>query len=142
MAGATAVVGLVVGTLVGAGAGFAASVPAERQETSVGTFGALATNNLGLSSGQAKNLQLWLSVHYGYTGPIDGLLGTNSWKALQRHLQNWDYNDPIDGIPGPNTIRALQRYLKDVWDYRGPIDGIAGPDTRAEFAKFAGSVGD
>ncbi|MFE2020355.1 peptidoglycan-binding protein [Streptomyces sp. NPDC059499] len=138
----TAVAGLAVGTLAGAGTSFAASAPATQPAVSAQAFGALATNNLGLTGAQAENLQWWLSMHYSYTGPIDGLLGTNSWKALQRHLRtNWDYEDAIDGIAGPHTIKALQRYLKDLWGYTGPIDGIAGPGTRTAFAKFAGSVG-
>ncbi|MFD5648330.1 peptidoglycan-binding domain-containing protein [Streptomyces sp. NPDC127039] len=140
---ATAVVGLAMGALAGAGTSFAASAPAAPPAVSAEAFGTLATNNLGLTSGTARNLQEWLSVHYGYTGKIDGLLGTNSWKALQRHLAtNWGYEDSIDGIPGPNTIKALQRYLEEFWGYEGPIDGIAGPGTKAAFERFASSVGD
>ncbi len=139
----TAVAGLAIGTLAGAGTSFAASAPKAKPAVSAGSVGILATNNLGLTRDQAKNLQHWLAVHYEYEDDIDGLLGTNSWKAIQRHLRmEWGYDDDIDGIPGPNTIRALQRYLKDVHDYKGPIDGIAGPGTRAAFARFASSVGD
>ncbi|MGA5067160.1 peptidoglycan-binding domain-containing protein [Streptomyces exfoliatus] len=103
-------------------------------------FGTLATNNLGLSSTQAKQLQRWLALHYDYNDNIDGLLGTNSWKAMQRHLRAaWDYDDAIDGIAGPNTIKALQRSLRG-YGYNGPIDGIAGEGTRVAFAKFAGGL--
>ncbi|MFF1507933.1 peptidoglycan-binding protein [Streptomyces sp. NPDC058326] len=137
---ATAVVGLAIGTLAGAGTSFAASEPAAQPAVSAGAFGTLATNNLGLDSARAKQLQRWLDLHYDYKGNIDGLLGTESWKAMQRHLEAaWDYNDAIDGIAGPNTIKALQRSLRG-YGYDGPIDGIAGPGTRAAFATFAGGL--
>ncbi|MEU9853571.1 peptidoglycan-binding protein [Streptomyces sp. NPDC047974] len=140
---ATAIVGLAVGTLAGAGTSFAASAPVARTpEVSAGSFGALATQNFGLTTKQARNVQRVLADVWGYEGSIDGLLGTNSWKAMQRFLaQYWDYTDPIDGIPGPDTIRALQRFLAEAFDYNGPIDGIAGPGTRAAFARFADALG-
>ncbi|MFF0678243.1 peptidoglycan-binding protein [Streptomyces tendae] len=137
---ATAVVGLAIGTLAGAGTSFAASVPAAEPAVSAGDFSTLATNNLGLNRDQAKQLQRWLALHYNYTGDIDGLLGTESWKAVQRHLRmTWDYDLAVDGIPGPNTIKALQRSLRG-YGYTGPIDGIAGEGTRRAFAKFAGGL--
>lgn len=134
---ATAVVGLAVGALAGAGTSFAASAPAAPPAVSAEAFGTLATNNLGLTSKQAMNIQRWVTG-WGYTGKIDGLLGTNSWKAIQNYLAaQWEYNDSIDGIPGPNTIKALQRLLKAHSGYEGPIDGIAGPGTRAAWANWA-----
>ena len=46
----------------------------------------------------------------GYTGPVNGKMGRNSWKAVQRYLQDrWKYKGPINGIPGPYTYRAMQR---------------------------------
>ncbi|MFG3214713.1 peptidoglycan-binding domain-containing protein [Streptomyces tendae] len=139
---ATAVVGLAIGTLAGAGTSFAASVPAAEPAVSAEAFGTLATNNFGLTGTQAKNVQRWLAPRYDYTGDIDGLLGTQSWKAMQRYLAaHWRYADPIDGIPGPDTIKALQKFLRESFDYTGPIDGIAGPGTRAAFARFADSHG-
>ncbi|MEU9856298.1 peptidoglycan-binding domain-containing protein [Streptomyces sp. NPDC047974] len=139
MVSATAVVGLAIGTLTSAGTSFAASAPAAQAPTvSGGTFGALATYNFGLTATQAKGIQRFLAGRWGYTGSIDGLLGTNSWKAFQRCLAKyWGYTDPIDGIPGPDTIRALQRFLASHSLYDGPIDGIAGPDTRAALGWYA-----
>ncbi|MFE6041879.1 peptidoglycan-binding protein [Streptomyces sp. NPDC056452] len=134
---ATAVAGLAIGNLAGAGTSFAGSAPGAPPAVSAEGFGTLATNNLGLTSRQAKDVQLWLRWNHEYTGSIDGLLGTNSWKAMQRHLaEDWEYHDSIDGIPGTNTIKALQRMLRD-HGYDRPIDGIAGDATRAAFAKFA-----
>lgn len=131
----SAVVGLAAGSLATAGTGFAAAdtKPAAGSEVSV-----LAVNNLGLTVAEAKKVQDWLKQYWGYTGAIDGQLGTNSWKAFQRCLkQYWGYTGEIDGIVGPNTIKALQRLLKDSWGYTGPIDGIAGAGTKAAFKRFA-----
>ncbi|MEU9856299.1 peptidoglycan-binding domain-containing protein [Streptomyces sp. NPDC047974] len=140
MVSATAVVGLAIGTLAGAGTSFAASAPAaQAQAVSAGSFGALATNNLGLTEEQAEHLQRWLAIHYEYKSSIDGLLGTESWKAMQRHLRGFGYRGSIDGIAGPNTITALQRLLS-LYSYTGPIDGIAGPGTRAAFAKYVDNL--
>jgi lysozyme family protein len=129
------VVGLAAGSLATAGTAFAAAdtKPAVSSEVSV-----LAVNNLGLTVAEAKKVQEWLKQYWGYTGAIDGQLGTNSWKAFQRCLkQYWGYTGEIDGIVGPNTIKALQRLLKDSWGYTGPIDGIAGAGTKAAFKRFA-----
>ncbi|MBB1246128.1 peptidoglycan-binding protein, partial [Streptomyces durbertensis] len=94
-----------------------------------------AVENLGLTVRQAKGIQrhLWQLGHD--PGTIDGQLGTNSWKAMQRSLRSYGYSDAIDGIVGPNTIKALQRMLKQHWGYSGAIDGIAGSGTRAAFAR-------
>lgn len=126
---------------MGAGAGFAVS-QAVADPVSPPDVSVLAVNNLGLSGQQARYVQCFLRTHpANYTGAIDGQLGTNSWKAMQRWLaEYWNYNDSIDGIVGPNTIRALQRMLAFGWGYTDPIDGIAGPDTRAAFKRFANEM--
>jgi len=49
-----------------------------------------------------------------YTGAIDGLLGTNSWKAYQRWLKEyWGYTAAIDGIAGSGTKAAFKRLAND-----------------------------
>lgn len=123
----------------GTGAGTAVNTPSATSATSAtsGSFAPQAVVNLGLSRTDARYLQCYLRNHWGYTDAIDGLLGTNSWKAMQRRLVVWGYDDAIDGDPGPNTIRALQRLLKAHWSYTGAIDGIAGPKTRAAFQHMA-----
>jgi lysozyme family protein len=132
----TAVVWIAAGTLAGAGA--ATAEPVSKPAVSSQDVSVLAVNNLGLTTAEAKKVQNWLKQYWGYTGAIDGQLGTNSWKAFQRCLkQYWGYNDAIDGIVGPNTIKALQRLLKDSWGYTGAIDGIAGAGTKAAFKRFA-----
>lgn len=120
-------------------ASFAASEPASQSAASSEAVVPLAVVNLGLSTTQAKYVQCWLKANWGYTGAIDGLLGTNSWKAFQRNLKaHWGYTGPIDGIVGSGTVSALQRLLKyGGWGYTGPIDGIAGPGTQEAFKRFA-----
>ncbi|WP_282702304.1 peptidoglycan-binding domain-containing protein [Streptomyces sp. CC219B] len=76
---------------------------------------------------------------YGFPGPgtIDGQLGTNSWKAAQNLFKYLGYySDSIDGIVGPNTIKGLQRYL-NLHGASLTVDGIAGPATRSAFWSFA-----
>ncbi|XVS61787.1 peptidoglycan-binding domain-containing protein [Actinosynnema sp. CA-299493] len=98
----------------------------------------LAVVNLGLSTTQAKYVQCWLQDYWGYTGGIDGELGTNSWKAFQRNLRtHWGYTGAIDGIVGSGTVSALQRLLRAHWGYTGAIDGVAGDGTKAAFGRFA-----
>jgi hypothetical protein len=72
---------------------------------------------------------------YGYTGPIDGVLGTNSWKYTQVGLKNYGYTGPTDGVPGTNTYMAMQR-LASGWGYTGPIDGELGPNSYRGLAKY------
>ncbi|MFE5894028.1 peptidoglycan-binding protein [Streptomyces sp. NPDC002285] len=132
----SAVIGLAAGSLATAGTSFAApdTQPAVSSEVSV-----LAVNNLGLTAAEAKKVQGWLKQYWGYTGAIDGQLGTNSWKAFQRCLKEyWGYTGAIDGIVGSGTIKALQRLLQH-YGYTGAIDGIAGSGTRAAFKNFANS---
>ncbi|WP_218956539.1 peptidoglycan-binding domain-containing protein [Streptomyces sp. UH6] len=126
---------LALGTI--AGTGTAAASPQAPRSTNAQKVAAAAANNLGLSTSLAKELQYWLKAYYGYTGALDGRLGTGSWKALQRWLRNYSYTGPIDGVVGTKTIKALQRYLRDYEGYTGPIDGIAGAGTKAAFRRFA-----
>ncbi|MER8197429.1 peptidoglycan-binding protein [Streptomyces microflavus] len=101
-----------------------------------------AAINLGLDKQGAQRIQRWTLTMYGYKGKIDGVLGTNSWKAMQRFLANWPdqplpYKGDIDGIVGPKTIASLQANLKKFNGYTGDIDGIAGPGTKAAFRRKA-----
>ncbi|CAL9547960.1 peptidoglycan-binding domain-containing protein [Streptomyces sp. enrichment culture] len=136
-------VGIAAGGLATAGTAMAAPTSIPQQAASAEAVAPLAVNNLGLSIAEAKRIQQYGDDRWGYTGPIDGLLGTESWKALQRWLKaSWEYNDSIDGIVGPNTVKALQRYLKDRFEYTGAIDGIAGSGTKAAFKRMANACPD
>lgn len=72
---------------------------------------------------------------YGYTGPIDGILGKNSWAGTQRGLRNYGYTGPDDGVPGVNTYKAMQR-LAAQWGYTGPVDGELGPNSYKGICRY------
>ena len=132
-----------IGTFAGATAATAA--PAQRasaQTVALRTATIQAVNNLGLNTAEAKSVQCYVrdAVPVGKYNPgaIDGQLGTNSWKAWQRFLNDRGYNaGTVDGDVGPNTIRGLQRFLVDIGYDTGGIDGVAGTKTRAAWKAFA-----
>ncbi|MEV0171029.1 peptidoglycan-binding domain-containing protein [Streptomyces sp. NPDC050803] len=136
LVGVTTAAGLAVGSLAATGTGFAATAQDSRPAVSAEAVAPLAVNNLGLNTTQAKNWQCWLR-NTGYNpGPIDGRLGTKSWKAAQKKFNDMRLGaGRVDGVVGPKTVKALQRYL-NIYHYGLVIDGIAGPKTRAAFAHF------
>jgi len=70
---------------------------------------------------------------YTYTGPIDGVMGSNSWKGLQAYLKaHYGYGGPVDGVPGTNTYKAMQTWGR-AGGYTGLIDGVMGPNSWAGF---------
>jgi len=64
----------------------------------------------------------------GYTGPLDGVPGTNTWIGVQTFVRGYGYTGPIDGVPGINTWKAVQKLAQE-GGYAGPIDGIPGSNT-------------
>jgi murein DD-endopeptidase MepM/ murein hydrolase activator NlpD len=45
----------------------------------------------------------------------DGILGRNTWGAVQRMLQaEGHYKGRINGVPGKTTIKGLQQWLNEV----------------------------
>ncbi len=79
---------------------------------------------------QGKTLQR-VAQKNGYSGPIDGDPGVNTWKAVQGLLNRYGfYSGPVDGVPGTNTWRGVQK-LAQLGGYAGPIDGIPGDKTFA-----------
>lgn len=82
-----------------------------------------------LSQDDWKTMQMLLKRDHGYTGPVDGLPGPNTYKALQTSVKDNGYTGPIDGLPGPNTYKALQRRLVKRGTYEGRIDGKLGTAT-------------
>ncbi|MFI2665818.1 peptidoglycan DD-metalloendopeptidase family protein [Micromonospora carbonacea] len=82
-----------------------------------------------------KRMQNWLRITSGYTGPVDGVPGVNTYAALQRAMRGYGYTGPIDGVPGVNTWKAVQR-LASGWGYAGPVDGVMGPNSWRGFARF------
>lgn len=80
-------------------------------------------------------VQLWARED-GYTGPIDGDMGPNSWKGIQQGRAKYDgYTGPIDGEPGPNLWKAIQK-VAGFGGYQGPIDGDPGPNTYRGLANW------
>jgi peptidoglycan hydrolase-like protein with peptidoglycan-binding domain len=137
-----------LGTLTAAALGFGtlagatAATAAPAQQAPAGTVTIQAVNNLGLNTAEGKSVQCYVrdAVPVGKYNPgtIDGQLGTNSWKAWQRFLNDRGYNaGTVDGDVGPNTIRGLQRFLVAIGYDTGGIDGDAGPKTRAAWKAFA-----
>ncbi|MGW2089684.1 peptidoglycan-binding domain-containing protein [Streptomyces sp. NPDC001880] len=140
LASFTALLGIAAGSLAASGTAVAAT-PERRQTVVSGPAAITEVVNLGLSTSQAKRVQFYLRYYAGvYTGAIDGLLGTESWKAMQRELRSYGYTGAIDGIVGSGTIKALQQFLKNAGFYSGAIDGIAGSGTRAAFAAWANQL--
>ncbi len=81
-----------------------------------------------ISIEDGKTLQR-VAAKGGYTGPIDGAPGANTWKGVQTVTTSMGfYSGPIDGVPGENTWKGLQR-LAEKGGYTGPIDGVPGPNT-------------
>ena len=81
-----------------------------------------------------KRQQMWAS-RFGYQGPVDGVLGENSWAGTQRGLRQYGYDGPDDGVPGINTYMAMQR-LAAQHGYSGPVDGELGPNSYRGLATF------
>jgi len=75
----------------------------------------------------------------GYTGPVDGDLGVNSWRGVQTVVRGYGYVGPIDGVPGENTWKGVQT-LARAGGYTGPIDGVPGPNTYAGLARWLNSA--
>lgn len=85
----------------------------------------------GLTKETQALLQQYVTNAKLYSGPIDGALGTNSWKAIQQWLANVGlYGGPIDGDPGTNTYMGLQRVAQQA-GYTGPVDGDIGVNSDA-----------
>ncbi|WP_405697612.1 GH25 family lysozyme [Streptomyces sp. NBC_01185] len=82
-----------------------------------------------------QRTQNWLRIESGYTGPIDGVPGPNTYAALQRNMRNWGYTGPVDGVPGTQTWAAVQR-LAAAHGYTGAIDGVMGPNSWRGFSRF------
>jgi len=46
---------------------------------------------------------------------VDGKLDKNDWARLQFWLaKEWGYDGPVDGLPGKNTYRALERFANSL----------------------------
>jgi peptidoglycan hydrolase-like protein with peptidoglycan-binding domain len=85
-----------------------------------------------------KRLQLFAQRN-GYSGPLDGAMGKNSWASVQRGLRAYGYNGPDDGVPGANTYKSIQKVAQR-YGYSGPIDGEMGKNSYKAFARFLNTL--
>jgi peptidoglycan hydrolase-like protein with peptidoglycan-binding domain len=109
------------------------------------------------STGSAVKLaQKRLVMRWYDPGPIDGLFGAKTEKAVK-----WYQGDRLldnDGIVGPKTwarldpptvqagstgkaVKLLQRLLSDYGYDPGPVDGDFGPNTKKAVKKFQTDFG-
>lgn len=97
--------------------------------------GASAASGSSASKDQWRTIQSWLKRLGRYSGPVDGVPGTNTWKGVQKTVAKYGYyNGPVDGVPGANTYKGMQRYARS-GGYTGPIDGVLGPQSWAGFVR-------
>lgn len=94
-----------------------------------------STSSTGVPDTNYYKRQQVYAAKFGYTGPIDGVLGENSWAGTQRGLVSYGYTGPDDGVPGTNTYKAMQR-LASQWGYTGPVDGDLGPNSYKGLATY------
>ncbi|WP_019061325.1 hypothetical protein [Streptomyces prunicolor] len=135
LVGVTAVVGLSVGSLATAGTSFAASPPAAKPAVNAPTIGIpIPPNNFGLSTERAKDWQCRLRDNGYDPGPINGILGSESWRAAQTMFNDLGLRaGPVYGDPATNTLVPLQRYL-NLFGYGLTVDGDAGLRFQAAFS--------
>ncbi|MCY1045652.1 GH25 family lysozyme [Corallococcus sp. bb12-1] len=116
--------------------GESVSDPAPLIRNVLGTSGGGGTGSGGGSGGiqvsveEGKTLQR-VAQRGGYTGPVDGVPGSLTWKGVQTVIAGKGfYSGPIDGLPGENTWKGVQR-LAQLGGYTGPVDGFPGTYTYA-----------
>lgn len=79
-------------------------------------------------------IQKALKARNRYSGPVDGVWGSNSVKGIQTTIRNVGYTGKVDGIAGPDTCYYVQKYAQKFGDYKGPLDRVLGPNGWAGFA--------
>ena len=124
-----------------------AAAPAQAAQESVSaTAAGCVEYRPGLTSTRASGSPtcgFWYAVQFyeariggGYTGPVNGVMGVNSWKGVQRYLNNNGAALAVDGAPGPATYRAMQNKINQFGSNvpRVTVDGIVGPATYRSWA--------
>lgn len=78
-----------------------------------------------------KRLQCMGSTagYYGYHGPIDGVMGPNSWRGVSEWLGRHYHSNDLATYQSEAVIKGLQRYAAAHGVYAGPIDGDWGPNS-------------
>ncbi len=131
---ALALVGALVVGLTGAGA-VGQAEPAQAAMTRISPACASVPTTTTESDGIPgtifyKRLQC-LGSMAGYTGPIDGVMGPNSWIGASNQLAKGGYYQaPVAwGYESKDVVAALQRWAAAHGRYSGPIDGVWGPNS-------------
>lgn len=87
------------------------------------------------SSGTQARVQRALKNRARYSGPADGVFGTESIKGVQKTIsQAGLYSGPIDGVAGAATCLGVQEYAAKFGSYTGPKDKILGENSWKGFA--------
>ena len=89
-----------------------------------GTLQTTAARGQGLAGVAA--LQVGLRAHGFYAGPVDGLFGPQTAKAVRALQRRHDLL--VDGVPGPRTRAALGRYGRPRLGSRLLRPGVFGRD--------------
>ena len=108
------IIAVVATTLLAAGLTFAGTQTASAQ--TITAYCQANEYTLDWESNSLPNQILYCQMqegpasNFGYVGPVNGVMGTNSWKGIQAYLANgWNYTGPVNGVPGVNTYKAMQR---------------------------------
>jgi len=89
----------------------------------------------GTDSAAVAALQVGLRAHGLYKGPIDGIRGPLTTKAVRVLQQR--ARIAVDGVPGPQTRRALGRFGRHPFGSRPLRHGLKGWDVAALQFKLA-----
>ena len=115
--------------------GGAQACDADLQYNGVGTVPISQTEETGVPNTTYYMRMQLLASQYSYTGPVDGILGPNSWMGVQRYFVSQGYSVSITGTPDSDTYAAMQSTAAQ-YGYTGPVDGILGPNSHRGFARF------
>ncbi|MBF4606831.1 peptidoglycan-binding domain-containing protein [Curtobacterium sp. VKM Ac-1393] len=129
-----AMIGALVASLTGAGVvgqGAPAEAAMARISPACSSVPTTTTESDGVpGSIFYKRLQCLASMS-SYTGPIDGVMGPNSWKGVSSQLANGGFfqGGIAQGWESTDNVAALQRWAAAHGRYSGPIDGVWGPNS-------------
>lgn len=88
---------------------------------------------------RALNCQIqWYAAMNTYRGPIDGVMGSNSWIGFQHELAKTGYySGSYSGQLDSATAKAMQNWGRTApIKYSGPVDGVMGPNSWKSLASI------
>jgi hypothetical protein len=131
-----AVIAMTAGLILGGGTAAHASYPGPNDAAchTVPTSTTVTTGTPGTN--YWKLVQCYASKQGNYVGPINGIMGYNSWYNLELGVQgNGCPPVPIDGTSAGGGY-ALQCLGRISGGYTGPFNGIPGPNTYKNSAGY------